>query len=429
MNKRWFISFACWLKGLAKAVLTGVCAVISIVPLLVVAEFLTPFYDFAPPHAFEGPDVFDPYASLDPALGWKRANFHTHTKVDSWRNECEHGPEYVDSVYRSLGYDIVTFSNHNEFTKRPCGGSYPCDSTSWVNVYEHGVYFDKYHVLVFGSHRVNRLNHYLSPFASMRQWEMDSMAADADILQLNHPARTLFFDRDMMEKLSGYQLIELDSGRTVDQLYWDWALSAGHYSFGLANDDLHYPDMTDKIAVRCNFLNCPSTRYEDILACLRSGAFYSMRVPDYGAGDWDAKRLGQQGLPGVEAIGARGDILYLKLTETASQIRLTGQGGAILASASDCDSLTYAFAPEDTYARFTAFFSGGEVIYTNPFARYDRGAATMPDANAGHKVNWWLTISYNLALLLLAGLYCFAGVRIFKSWSRRRSCTSASHRK
>lgn len=420
MKTRFSIHFVRSLKCLLKGLLMGVCTLIFVIPLVFVAGFFTPIYDFAPPRAFEGPDVFDPYAGLDLSLGWKRANFHTHTRVEGIFNECEHGVEYVDSVYRSLGYDIVTFSNHNELTERPCGIACPdgslclCDSASWVNVYEHGLSIDKYHVLVFGSHRVNRLNHLLSPFASMRQLEMDSMAADADILQLNHPARTFFSDRDMMEKLSGYQLIELDSGVTADQAYWDWALSAGHYSFGLANDDLHYPDRTDRIAVRCNFLNCPSTRCEDILACLRGGAFYSMRIPDYGAGDWEVKRLGLQGLPSIEDIGARGDTLYLKLTENASEIRLTGQGGAILASASDCDSLTYALAPEDAYARFTAFFPGGEVIYSNPFARFDKSAATMPDTNAEHSVNWWLTVSYNLALLLLAVLYCFAGVKIFR---------------
>ena len=48
--------------------------------------------------------------------------------------------------------------------------------------------------------------------------------------------------------------MELDSGKSTENEYWDWALSAGHYSFGLANDDLHYPDKSSRIAVRCNFL-------------------------------------------------------------------------------------------------------------------------------------------------------------------------------
>ena len=45
-----------------------------------------------------------------------------------------------------------------------------------------------------------------------------------------------------MQKLGGYRIMELDSGKSTENEYWDWALSAGHYSFGLANDDLHYPD-------------------------------------------------------------------------------------------------------------------------------------------------------------------------------------------
>ena len=37
-----------------------------------------------------------------------------------------------------------------------------------------------------------------------------------------------------MQKLGGYRIMELDSGKSTENEYWDWALSAGHYSFGLA---------------------------------------------------------------------------------------------------------------------------------------------------------------------------------------------------
>jgi hypothetical protein len=31
--------------------------------------------------------------------------------------------------------------------------------------------------------------------------------------------------------------MELDTHVSTENEYWDWALSAGHYSFGVANDD------------------------------------------------------------------------------------------------------------------------------------------------------------------------------------------------
>ena len=58
-------------------------------------------------------------------------------------------------------------------------------------------------------------------------------------------------------------------------------------------------------------------------------------------------------------------------------------------------------APEDSYARLTAYFPGGEVIYSNPFARYDASVTDSPFNQAPQKVDILLTILFNLLLLLL----------------------------
>ena len=68
----------------------------------------------------------------------------------------------------------------------------------------------------------------------------------------------------VMAKLSGYEITELDTHISTQNEYWDQALSAGHYSFGLANDDLHHPEYHWRTGIRCNFLCTPSGRYEDI---------------------------------------------------------------------------------------------------------------------------------------------------------------------
>ena len=96
-------------------------ALLLFVLLLVLVTGISPVYRFRAPRPFSGPDIFNPYASLDTAAGWKRALFHTHTRVNGpWpMNECPYDAAYTDSVLRSLGYDIVTFSNHNEITPQP----------------------------------------------------------------------------------------------------------------------------------------------------------------------------------------------------------------------------------------------------------------------------------------------------------------------
>jgi hypothetical protein len=224
-----------------------------------------------------------------------------------------------------------------------------------------------------------------------------------------------------MEKLSGYELMELDTGRSTENEYWDWALSAGHYSFGLANDDLHKPDLTRKIARRCNFLCTPSGRYEDLKKTLLGGCFYAMRVPDYGHGDWKVKYEKNRELPSILAIGLQSDTIFLRLSDVADSIRVTGQDHRTLALVEHCDSLRYVFQPEDHYARLTAFFPEGEVIYTNPFARYDAALFANPFNNAPQKINWPLTVLYNL---FVASLMCMFFWLYYLLFFKRRKAKS-----
>ena len=359
--------------------LKGLSSLVLLFLLLVLVTGISPVYSFRAPQPFSGPDIFNPYQALDSCQGWKRALFHTHTRVDGpWPvNECPHTAAYTDSVLRSLGYDIVTFSNHNEITQ------HPYDSTLQVNVYEQGYSPYKFHKLVFGSPAVKHWDPLLPVLASQQQFELDRLGADADLIQINHPYRTVGLPQSHLEKLSGYQLMELDTH---------------------ANDDLHHPERHNLTAIRCNFICTPSGRYEDLLPALRSGCYYAMRVPDYGNGDWAVKREKNHQLPFVEAIGVEGDTLYLKLSAPADSIRVNGQNHTTLALLEQTDRIAYNLAPDEPYARFTAFFPDGAVLYTNPFARYDASVQDSPYNPAPQPVNVPLTLLWNLLLsVLIAG--------------------------
>ena len=365
--------------------------------LAVLGTGFSPVYDFRDPHPFSGPDIFNPYRDLDTANCWKRANFHTHTRVKGPFpvNECEEWPDETLAEYEKFGYDIVTFSNHNELTR------HPFDSSLQVNVYEQGYSPFKFHKLVFGSDRVKHYDPLVPLLASQKQFELYRLGEGSDFIQINHPYRTVGTSRRHMQALSGYEIMELDTGISTENEYWDWALSAGHYSFGLANDDFHHIDNSVNIAVRCNFLCTPSGRYEDLKETLLGGCFYAMRVPDYGDGDWEVKYAKNRELPFIEDIGLRKDTVYMKLSSPADSIRVNGQDHRTLALVEKCDSIAYVFAPEDHFARLTAFFPDGAVIYTNPFARYDSALAESPADDTPQRVSIVWTILYNFLLLLL----------------------------
>ena len=247
-------------------IISKTLAVSGLIALLAItATSISPVYSFHIPEPFIGPDIFDPYAGTDSSTCWKRANFHTHTRVEGPLNECEFTPKEVLDAYGRFGYDIVTFSNHNELTKNPLGPEYQADA------YEHGYNLLKFHKLVYGCSDVNGFDHLLPLTASQKQFQFDILGKDCDFIQFNHPLRTEGLSRKQMEKLEGYRLIELDSGRSTENEYWDWALSAGIYSFGVANDDLHYPDRSGRIAVRSNFLDCKSSTLETPLVRFQPG--------------------------------------------------------------------------------------------------------------------------------------------------------------
>ncbi len=383
------------LKKILTLLLKTVASVVLIALTAIFATSVSPVYIFDSPKPFTGPDIFNPYEGLDTLTGWKRANFHTHTRVEGIFNECDFWPQEVHEALEGFGYDIVTFSNHNALTE------HPFDPSLQVDVYEHGYNLFKFHKLVFGCDKVNRFDHLIPLFTFQKQFQFDLLGKDCDFLQLNHPLRTNGTSKKQMERLSEYRIMELDSGRSTENEYWDWALSAGHYSFGLANDDLHYPDISSRIAVRCSFLCTPTATYEDIRTTLLGGCYYSMRVPDYGNGDWDAKYAGNMDLPYIEDIGLEGNTINMVLSENADSIKVFGQDHSILAQVADTSAIEYLMAPEDSYARLTAYFPDGEVIYSNPFARYDASVSQFPSNGPGHSTSIVLTALYNILLILL----------------------------
>ena len=382
------------IRWTCKCIVSLILAII----LAVVATSVSVVYDFAEPKPFSGEDIFNPYTNFDKNIGWSRANFHTHTRVEGLLNECEYSPEQTIEAYAPYGYQVITLSNHNKITPHP---------TADTRVYEHGYNLAKFHKLVFGAEKVWGFDNLLPIFPFQKQMQLDRLAAQSDIVVLNHPLRTHTMTDGQLSKIGGYDIIELDSGKSTENEYWDAALSAGRYSFGVANDDLHHPERSHAIAVRSNMLCTPSSEYSDICRTLLSGCFYAMRTPDYGGGKWDVKAEKNRSIPYVNNIGLTdcGEI-FVTLSEAADSIKVTGQNHTTLAVIENADSLGYAMLPADSYGRFTAYFSDGEVIYTNPFARYDAEVSASP-FNTAHSVNIALTILYNAVVVAFAALLAF----------------------
>jgi hypothetical protein len=139
-----------------------------------------------------------------------------------------------------------------------------------------------------------------------------------------------------------------------------------------------------------------------------------MRLPDYGRGDWDIKREKNRTVPYIKNIGVRDSTIYIALSEPAQLIKVIGAGHSTLAEHNDCDSVAYTMRATDPYARITAHFSEGEVIYTNPFARYNASMQATPYNELSPEVNILLTALFNLllvAICLASGYLLYKVVR------------------
>ena len=395
-------------QNIVSTSLRVLATLVLIALMAIVATGVSPIYSFPEPKPFCGADVYNPYHTADTTARWMRANLHTHTRVEGPMNECDYTPGQAIEQMQSLGYDIVAFSNHNTLTTHP-------EPEHQVDLYEHGYNLLKFHKHVFGPRGgVWHFDHLLPILASQRQWQIDRLARECDMVQINHPLRTPFTTTKIMQQLEGYHLVELDSGRSTTNHYWDEALSAGHYVLGTAGDDLHYIDRTAKIARRSTFILTPSAEYEDIHRALRSGRFYSMRLPDYGNGDWATKRERNKSIPTIKAIGAEQERIYAEFSEAATRIVVYGQGGATLQEELNSSTIEYCLGDNEPYARIVAHFAEGEVIYTNPFARYDSSLSDSPYREAAHTINWPLSLLYNLLLALLFALGIVALKRLWQ---------------
>lgn len=384
-----------------------------VLAMLVVVSSVSLVYDFTPPQPFSGPDIYDPYRNVDTTLGWRRAALHTHSRVEGILNECDFTPKQIVERYRELGYEVVHFSNHNEHTEHPTEGH--------VAIYEHGYNIAKLHMNVYGSDDVMLYDPIIPIFDSQRQFKLDLLSDGADLVQLNHPGRTIGIDKQTLQRIGGYRVMELSRIIEKNQEEWDWALSAGRYVFAVYTDDMHFLDRSSAVAIRSTVLNAPSESYEDVVATLNDGAYYSLYTPDYGGGDWDVKREMNLSVPGIRTVGESDGEIYVTLTESADSICFTGQNQRVLHTAYQCDSASYVMANEDSYARITAYFADGERIYTNAFARYDATTMDSPFDKEYHSVNVWLTILYNLMLLAMLMALAVALYKVLRRWENCKS--------
>ena len=385
--------------------------VLTAVPLLILAivtatQVVAPIYDFEETSPFDGDEVINPYRGLDSvdfASSFRKTNIHAHQSKEGMPFEDMH--DYEDGEferwYQELGYDIALISDHQYINPR-----------SAIRVYEHGINFDNFHINCYNPNQVSGFDFPVMLLQrSQMQWMIDYLRNDgAQLISLNHPDRyALGFSIAKLDKLRGYDLIEMGDTGGGEDSPWDHVLSAGFCPMLSATDDSHFPmRQFGKMGSRYAMVALgDDLSQENLFSTLKRGASYGVQMGGTG-------KRGRQTEPRFKNIDMQGDSIIIEMAQEFDKVIFIGQGGVQKKVVEGRDSVAwYKMQADDTYIRAEIYLPTQQMVWLNPFAR-----TTPNDAEPLHSVNYTLTalnilLWSLLTLILLYTMICWSfGIKL-----------------
>lgn len=364
-------------------ILRRVVAILLLV-LIAIPSLLAPVYRFPMPRPFAGPALWNPYARLSGT--WQKANLHAHGHAWGGVTNGRQTDEEVVQAYKQRGYAVAGVSNY--------GSIAALNGVDTLPLYEHGLNIPKSHQLAIGARRVVWLDFPFWQSLDQKQFIINRVGADAELVSINHP-NTGYVDDDM-RNLTGYQLMEIVNGPFPVEDLWDAALSAGHVVWALANDDAHDVTNLRRTFIAWNMIDAPSASAGDVISALRQGRTYAVSL------------VGDKADAALKSVEVGDSTISIASTGVPATYLFVGQDGAVRGTANQVMEAKYTFAATDTYIR-TVIRTPNVVMYINPIIRYD--GATLPSAMAAvEATTTWLHRGIILVI---------SGAVVFLLWRRR----------
>ena len=376
--------------------------------MLVVFYLMAPIYQFDDPKPFFGEKLYNPYKSMD-SNHWKQYNFQVQSKA--WGGITDgrkNSNELIDSMYTALNFDHVATSDYQKINQ------FGSDEPSFIPTYEHGYNIFKTHQVCIGAEKVLWVDLMLFQTLSMKQWIIDQLSGDCEIVVLAHPLLRHGYAVEEMKYLTNYRVMEVLNNLRISLDHWDAALSSGHMVWVMGNDDAHDVTHYNEVGRKFTMINSPTTNREDIIKSLKSGNAYG--VDFYPKMDVPlTERMARiKNVPFIKKVELRGDTLFVESDQMADAINFVGQNGVLVKTVIDSTSAFYKIKPEDPYIRTEFKYSDGSTIYLNPIIRYDGEApSTIAKASVNQSATLWLRIAYFVIILTL--VYFFRRKKLKKS--------------
>ncbi len=369
----------------------------AVATTLSVFYFTCPVYRFAAPQPFRGDSIYNPYKKRG-TTRWLAGNFQVQSRV--WMgltNGRKNTPEAIWNKYRRMGYDIIAISDYQSINR-----TFE-DSAGYLPVYEHGYGIHKTHQVCIGSRKVLWRDYPLGAGLSQKQHIIDLLQKNNELIALAHPDLRNGYRVEELNYLSGYHLMEVLNGARLSVAHWDTALSAGYPAFILADDDAHDINKPGETGEYATMIAGTSHRPEEIIARLKEGNAYGVRVLSSDRSNGFIHRL-----PILLSCTLKEDTLRVNFSDTAREIRFIGQHGRILDIEREVVQGQIPFSLSDTYIRVEAEFEGRAVLYLNPVFRFQGGKLQLPQRAFLNQ-----SATLRLRLVILVGVVLLVWVFVF----------------
>ncbi len=378
-------------------------AIYIIIGIPLISTFLyygTVVYDFPKPETFSGKNFYNPYENISGSA--YKANLHCHSRGILEALKSTQKTANLEKEYAKRGYSVLTITNHNKITKVEASSK----KFLFIPSYEFGRGFTRNHILVLGAKRTSALQFPYTQTVNHKQTLIDELRDDGQLISIAHPARSGYELSDM-EKLSGFNCIEVSNFGNSSTAYWDILLSYGRAVWLTAGDDSHDVTSTRRTFRSWAWIFSDYLIRDSIISALRYGRSYAVS----GENGNDKNKL--------VYCSVYDNLLDIKFENPADTIRLFGQNGKLLSLITNTNSIAYILDKTIKYIR-TEAVTDKSVIYMNPIIRINGLYAPIREVPT---IDWTATWLFRSILFLIHftifGLYYFSIKKIKRNKSAK----------
>jgi hypothetical protein len=276
----------------------------AVVFVLVVVVLLSSFLPFTKAQA--------PSISIDSPYATKANVYKGQLHAHSTNSEGCNSPQEVATIYKNLGFDFTSITDHDYLTPDP-----EVAGILYIPGVEETTQPDVRHILS------------INASAEVTQTEPQSVinAIDAQgaIAIIAHPSFSAMTESDL-QALLGYSMMEID-----DESLWDGLLTANRRVFAVASDDSVCQSSLRNYGRGWVQTFADSLDRNSIIASLRSGNFYSSQGPTL-------------------SVSVYGTIITVA-TDSPSEIDWIGSGGVVLQLSNNATAGSYSVTGSESYVR------------------------------------------------------------------------------